>query len=274
MHARTLITVLLMIPLSTCGAPAIRPDGTQTVRTSEPDILTIFAAASLTEAFTEIGERFEAEHSGVEVAFNFAGSQQLAQQLAQGAPVDIFASADRQQMTAAIQAGRVVEGSEQVFVQNRLVAIFSTENPTQPEALEDLAQPGLKLILAAEAVPAGKYSLEFLEKASQDPGFSPGFKEEVLKNVVSFEENVRAVLTKVILGEADAGIVYSSDISPEGAEAIRVLAIPDHLNIIANYYIAPVSDSRRGPLASVFVDFARSSTSQEILGQHGFIPVR
>lgn len=236
--------------------------------------MTVYAAASLTEAFTEIGRQFESSNPGTGVVFNFAGSQQLVQQIAQGAPADVFASADRKQMEAAIESGRVDSNHVQAFLTNQLVVITPKDNPADVQTLADLARPGLKLLLAAEAVPVGRYSLEFLDKASQDPKLGVAFKEAVLKNVISYEENVRAVLSKVQLGEADAGIVYSSDVASTGADEIGVLEIPDALNVVATYFIAPLSDSPAPDLADSFVDYVSSPAGGQILSRYGFLPVK
>jgi molybdate transport system substrate-binding protein len=238
----------------------------------EPANLNVFAAASLTEAFNEMAQSFSADHPGVTLTFNFAGSQQLAQQLGQGAPADIFASANKTQMQVAIDAGRIISGTQKTFVRNRLVVIYPADNPAGLTQLPDLAQPGLKIILAAKEVPVGQYSLDFLDKASQDPAFGPGYKDAVLMNVVSYEDNVRSVLTKIALGEGDAGIVYTSDISGEGADRVGRLDILDTLNTIATYPIAAVSDSAAATQAQAFVDYVLSPAGQAILEKYGFIP--
>lgn len=229
--------------------------------------LTVFAAASLTEAFTEIGEEFESVYPRTEVVVSFAGSQQLAQQLSQGAPADIFASADEQQMENAILTGRVARGSQGPFIQNHLRLIMPDENPGNIQELSDLSAPGLRLILADRAVPVGGYSLEFLERTSQNEGYGFEFYESVMNNVVSYEESVRAVLSKIILGEADAGIVYTSDVL--GAN-ISMIDIPQELNITASYFIAPLNDSLYPDLAGKFVDYVLSPAGQEILSRNGF----
>jgi molybdate transport system substrate-binding protein len=138
--------------------------------------------------------------------------------------------------------------------------------------LQDLAQPGLNLVLAAAEVPVGQYSLDFLDKAAQDPAFGAGYEDAVRANVVSYEENVRAVLTKVVLGEADAGIVYTSDIAGEAAGQVDRLDIPDELNTIASYPIAALNDSPNAAAARAFVDFVLSPAGQGILAEHGFVP--
>lgn len=235
--------------------------------------LIVFAAASLTEAFTEIGRQFEAANPGVTVTFNFAGSQQLAQQLGQGAPADLFASANTTQMAFAVEAGRVAAGAPQLFAHNRLELVFPTDNRAQINQLPDLARPGLVLILAASEVPVGRYSLEFLDKASQNPAYGPEFKDAVLSNVVSYEQTVKAVFTKVALGEGDAGLVYSSDISRENAAKVGRLQIPDALNTIADYPIAPVDDAAQAELAQIFIEFVRGVEGQRVLDSYNFIPV-
>lgn len=234
--------------------------------------LVVFAAASLTEAFTDLGQQFEAANPGTRVIFNFAGSQQLSQQLGQGAPADVFASANARQMEVAIEAGRVVSGTQQVFVRNRLVAITPADNPGEVSTLQDLAKPGLKVVLAAEDVPVGGYSRDYLNKASQDPAFGEEYGDAVLANVVSYEETVKAVLTKVVLGEADAGIVYTSDITPDQADQVQQIEIPDELNTIASYPIAIVSDTQQPELADAFIAYVLSD-GQAILEGYGFIPV-
>lgn len=239
----------------------------------EPVTLTVLAAASLTESFTELGKTFEAAHPGVTVAFSFAGSQDLAQQLDQGADADVFASASKKYMDAAIASNRVNADASKPFVKNRLVVIFPKDNPAGLTELKDLAKVGLKLDLADQSVPVGQYSLDFLDKATADPAFGSQFKDDVLKNVVSYETSVKAVVSKVSLGEADAGIVYVSDITTDAAEKVGRLDIPDALNTIATYPIAPISDSKNPELAQAFVDLILSPEGQAVLAKYNFIPV-
>jgi molybdate transport system substrate-binding protein len=234
--------------------------------------LNVFAAASLTEPFGEIGKLFESKHPGVQVILNFAGSQQLAQQINQGAPADVFASANNLQMKMVIQAGGIVSGTQESFVKNRLVVIYPKNNPAGLKQLEDLAKPGLKLVFAAKDVPVGQYTLQFLHQAMADPAFGSSYQNAVIKNVVSYEDNVKAVLAKVALGEADAGIVYTSDISGEDANNVGRLDIPDALNVIARYPIAPVKASKNPELAQAFIDLVLSPQGQNILAKYNFIP--
>ena len=246
----------------------------QTAVPAEPVELNVFAAASLTAAFGEIGNQFEAAHPGATVMFNFASSQQLAQQINEGAPADVFASANKKQMDAVIEVRGIISGTQQTFAKNRLVVIYPQDNPASLKELKDLSIPGLKLVFAAKEVPVGGYSLDFLDKASADSAFGTTFKEDVLANVVSYEENVKAVLAKVALGEADAGIVYTSDVAGEDADKVGRLVIPDALNVIASYPIAPIMDSKNPELAQVFIDLVLSQDGQDILAKYGFILVK
>jgi molybdate transport system substrate-binding protein len=261
--------VLLLVALLAACAPS-----TATVSPPrQPVTLTVFAAASLTDAFNEIKEGFEAAHPGVTVIYNFAGSNALAAQLGQGAPADVFASANNTQMNAAIEAGRVVSGTTRTFARNRLVVIVPTGNPGGVAALQDLARPGLKIVLAAAEVPVGQYSLDFLDKAVQDAAFGATFKDAVLANVASYEENVRSVLTKITLGEGDAGIVYTSDISGDATDQVERLDIPDALNTIASYPIGAIQDSAQAEMAQAFLDYVLAPEGQTVLASYGFIPV-
>lgn len=271
-----IVTLALLVVLAACGSTgtAEQPASTQAVaevRAEGAGPLTVFAAASLTDAFTDIGGAFEAANPGVGVAFNFAGSNQLAAQIGAGAPADVFASANATQMDAAVETGRIDPTAPAVFLTNRLVVVVPPGNPAGIEALQDLAKPGTLVVLAAEEVPAGKYALEFLDKAAADAAFEPGFKDAVLANVASYEPNVRSVLTKVALSEADAGVVYASDAaSPDGA-ALGRIEIPDALNVVASYPIAALNDSAQ-PGAAAFVAFVLSPEGQAILAKYGFGP--
>jgi molybdate transport system substrate-binding protein len=268
----TLLFAICLALVTGCGAqPSVASTTPAPTHPPASGTLTVFAAASLTESFTELGQQFEAEHPGVKVVFNFAGSQALSQQLGEGAPADVFASANTKEMMNAVASGRVADGSQKTFAHNKLVVIYPKDNPAGLAKLQDLASPGLKLVLAAKEVPVGKYSLEFLDKASQDATFGPAFKDGVLKNVVSYEENVKAVLTKIVLGEGDAGIVYQTDISLDKADKVGRLEIPDALNTVATYPIAVVSDAQQMELAGAFVDLVLSAQGQAILARYGFL---
>jgi molybdate transport system substrate-binding protein len=247
-----------------------------TAKPTQPPAVTlhVFAAASLTASFGEIGKAFEAKHPGVTVTFNFAGSQQLGQQINAAAPADVFASANQTQMDAVVKSGRIDQGASKPFVNNRLVVIYPKANPAGIQTLQDLAKPGVKLVLADKSVPVGQYALNFLDNAVKDATFGASYKDDVLKNVVSYELDVKSVLTKVTLGEADAGIVYTTDAATDTAGKTSQLAIPDSLNVIAVYPIAVIKDSPNLSLAQALVDFVLSPDGQAILTKYGFIPIK
>jgi len=275
MRSKVLSSLMLLVILASACAPQAIPAAVapaEPTTAPEPRTLTVLAAASLMDAFAELGETFEAQNPGVTVSFSFAGSQQLAQQLDQGAPADVFASASKKYMDAAVNSKRVARDDPKTFVTNRLVVIFPKDNPAGLTELKDLAKASLKLDLADASVPVGQYSLDFFDKASRDEAFGAAFKEDVLKNVVSYENNVKAVVTKVSLGEADAGIVYISDITADVADQVGRLGIPDALNTVAAYPIAVTSDSQYPDLAAAFVALVLSPEGQQVLAKYNFIP--
>lgn len=243
------------------------------VKAQDNRTLTVFAAASLTDAFEEIATSFEGENPGVELLLNFGGSSALATQLAEGAPADIFASANNRQMQVAQEAGRIAD-SPRTFVKNRLVLIVPADNPANLQSLRDLANPGIKLIVAAPEVPVREYTDTMLQKLADDPGYGETYRTAVIANIVSEEDNVRQVSAKVALGEADAGIIYLSDVTPDISELVFALPIPDKLNTIATYPIATTEDSVNPQLAQAFVDFVLSDAGQDTLVKWGFISVR
>ena len=234
-------------------------------------VLHVFAAASLSEAFTELCVEFERIHPGVSVRFNFAGSQQLVFQMEQGASADVFASADQRWMDYAREHDLVTPESR-IFARNRLVVIVPRTNPARIARLEDLARRGVKLVLAADAVPAGKYSREVLRNLRAAPGYPPEYDKRVLANVVSEEDNVKAVVAKVQLGEADAGVVYRSDVTGAVAGHVRVFEIADPYNILASYPIAVTRSAADSEIARAFLELVESPTGQRALAQHGFLP--
>jgi molybdate transport system substrate-binding protein len=237
---------------------------------AEPKKINVFAAASLTNAFTEIGVNFETANPGTTVTFNFAGSQALQTQIEQGAPVDVFAPASKSNMDTLVAEHLVAQDTPQLFLNNKLVVILPKDNPAGLESLEDLSKPGIKFILAAEAVPVGKYARQALD--SMDAKFQNGYETKVFANVVSNEDNVKQVVAKVQLGEADAGIVYTSD--AVAAPELKTIEIPDDLNVIARYPIAPLVKSENPDLASAFIAYVLSTDGQAVLQKWGFAPAQ
>lgn len=251
------INIILLLALFLAGcAPA----------SSEPVTLNVFAAASLTDAFTEIGNNFQTANPGVTVTFNFAGSQALRTQIEEGAPADVFASASGKEMETLIANSFVAQDVFQIFLSNKLVVILPADNPAGIDSLEDLTNSGIKIVLAAEEVPVGNYARQSLDL--MNGSFGTDFKDKVLANVVSNEDNVKQVVAKVQLGEADAGIVYTSD--AVAAPELQTIEIPTELNVIAKYPIAPLTESANADLAEEFIAYVLSEDGQAILQKWGF----
>jgi molybdate transport system substrate-binding protein len=234
-------------------------------------VLTVFAAASLTDSFTEIGQAFDAKTGG-KTTFQFAGSQALRTQLENGAKADVYASANAAQFDPLVKSGLVVGAG--VFTKNRLVVIVPKKGNGRVKTLADLATPGVKLVIADKTVPVGVYARQVFDNLEKSGRYGSGYAAKALKNVVSEETNVRQVALKVQLGEADAGVVYSTDVTLSLAPLVIQIAIPARSNVIASYPIGTLKVSSNAEAAKAFTDFVRSSDGQAILGRWGFLTVK
>ncbi|GMA14312.1 molybdate ABC transporter substrate-binding protein (plasmid) [Deinococcus metallilatus] len=228
--------------------------------------LTVFAAASLTDAFTELGQAFDAK-TGNKTIFQFAGSQALRTQLENGAKADVYASANAAQYTPLVDKGLVTPG--QAFVSNKLTVIAPRNNP-RVARLPDLAAPGVKLVIADRNVPVGDYTRRMLAAIDRSGTYGKDFSAHVLKNVVSEEPNVRQVALKVQLGEADAAVVYVTDVTPALRPSVRVIALPTRFNQSATYPIGVLKGSANPQAAQAFVQYVLSPEGQQILKKWGF----
>ena len=227
--------------------------------------MTVFAASSLTEAFEDVAAAFEAGHDGVQVVLNFAGSSALSTQIVQGAPADVFASADAAQMQVVAAEGLLLEAH--IFAGNKLVVV--TPRASGLASLADLATPGVKVVLAAPEVPVGVYARAALEKL--EAVYGADFKKRVEANLVSEEPNVRQAAAKVDLGEADAAVVYATDAA--ALKNVSVIKIPEAYNVAATYPIAVLRSASYPELAQAFVRFVLSDEGQAVLAEHGFSQV-
>jgi molybdate transport system substrate-binding protein len=257
MRSMRLLAVLacLTVALTACGSDE------QTGGTGNTE-LNVFAASSLTGAFTEIGSDFEAANPGTTVTFNFGSSGDLAAAIESEGTADVFASASGTYMDEVSDKVGVTGRAD--FVQNKLVIITPTDNPANITSLEDLAKPGVQVVLAAEGVPVGDYARQSLESA--------GIKSDVLANVVSNEEDDASVVAKITAGEADAAIVYVSDVTSAVAPQVASVAIPEDVNVLATYPIAAISTSTQADLAQDFVAYVTGSEGQATLADFGFLP--
>jgi molybdate transport system substrate-binding protein len=219
--------------------------------------ITVFAASSLIGAFDEIGAAFEAEHPALAVTINYGASSTLVAQINEGAPADVFASADEANMDKLTDAGGHT-GNPVTFAHNELALIVGPGNPQDVRSVEDLASPDLIVVLCGPHVPIGAYSQQVFDKAG------------VSVTPASYEENVKAVVTKVTSGEADAGVVYATDVQAAGERAEGV-AIPVALNVTATYPMV-VTEAATNPAAAAFVEFAIGPAGQAVLARYGFGP--
>lgn len=234
--------------------------------------LVVSAAASLKDAFIDAARAFEKDNPASRVSFNFANSSQLASQVEQGAPVDVFASADMVHIERL--AGKNLLAEHAVMAHNKLVMIVSTKSAAKVRTLGDLSNRGLRLVMAGKQIPVSAYTRQFLQKAQHSGAFGADFSARVLANTVSEEPDVRMVAMKVALGEGDAGIVYVSDVAGDIKNKVKLIAIADGLNVSAEYGIAVIKGSAKADAGRAFVRFLLSPTGQSILMAHGLAPAR
>ena len=239
--------------LAACGSDG----GASNAAAGTSGEVVVFAASSLTESFTEIGDAFEAAHPGTTVAFNFAGSGDLVNQIAQGAPVDVFVSADERNMAKLTDAG-LNAGEPVVVARNTFEIIVEPGNPRGIASLADLARPDLLVVLCSETVPCGAGAAAVL--ANTGVALAPK----------SYEEKVKGVVTKVTTGEADAGIVFTTDVLAAG-DSVAGVEIPADVNVINAYPLAIVKDAPNAAAARAFADFVAGPKGQAVLASSGFL---
>ncbi len=258
--------VLLLAALGV-AMPLCGPSAAFAAETGTP--ITVFAAASLHEAFEAAAPAFTAK-TGTKVTFNFAGSDTLETQIAQGAPADVFASANQAQIRKAQDAGLLL-GDPRIFARNQLAIIVPKDNPGHVKSAADLGRSGVRVVLAAPTVPVGNYARTAFANLAKLPAYGPQFAQTVEANVVSNEVDVKSVVTKISLGEADAGVSYLTDITPGVAKSIAAIAFPAGAAPEAVYPIAIVKASKNAAAAQAFIDFILSPEGQGYLKDRGFI---
>jgi molybdate transport system substrate-binding protein len=232
--------------------------------------IVVFAASSLTDVFQDMATAFQQANPNAKLTFNFGASSQLATQLGQGASADVFASADTTQMDNAKKSGAVT-GQDKIFAGNRLVLITPKDNPSNINSVKDLANDGVKFVTAQPSVPIGQYTAQMLDKASADANYGSDFKARVQANTVSQEDNVRQVVSKVQLGEADAAIVYSTDATPQVRDQLNIIDVPDPIQTLASYPIA-VAKGNNASGGEAFTSYVLGPEGQATLKKWGFLP--
>jgi molybdate transport system substrate-binding protein len=247
-------------PVASPYADAVFPEG--------GGDLTVFAAASLVDAFAEIEEQLEAANPGLNIAVETAGSQTLVTQLIEGAEADVLATASQKTMQDAIAAG-VIDGEPVTFTGNRLVIVTPPDNPAGIASLDDLGRDGVKLVLAGADVPVGSYSRAALCAYARSDAAPEGIADAIDGNVVSEEVDVRSVLAKVQIGEADAGIVYASDAMASDLAGTSLNVIEFPFETTASYPAAPVAGGN-AELAAAFISYVLSPEGQTALNRYGF----
>ena len=266
----TVLLVGMLAGLGCAAAATTDNRGSDDNRGSERTV-TVFAAASLAESLPAVAAAFEAENPGVEVVFNFAGSQTLRTQLEHGAAADVFASANWEHM-ASVKRAELLGNTPEYFAANRLV-VATPAGSTAVQTLEDLARPGVSIAVAAEEAPAGAYTQQALDLLSGAADFPDRFAEATRANVVTKETNVRAVAQKVALGEVDAGLIYETDAAAaQYAGAFRLIEIPLQFNPAGQYPIASLARAAHPEAAQAFIAFVQSDAGQGILREYGFAP--
>ncbi|HQC34054.1 MAG TPA: molybdate ABC transporter substrate-binding protein [Methanoculleus sp.] len=246
---------------------------TTTQQTPEPTTLTVFTAASLTGAFTDIGRAYEAQNADIKVDFVFDGSQTLRTQIEQGATPDIFVSASAKHMKALQDGGFMDNSTVATFLGNSLALIVPVDNPAGITSLADLDEPGVKLVIGTKDVPFGDYTRQMFEKMAADPAYGQAYQDAVMKNVVSEEMAVSSVVPKLALGEADAAIVYKSDVSKDDLTKVTRIGIPAEYNVVATYPLGVLAESPSKAEAESFIAFVRGPDGSAVLTDYGFDPI-
>ncbi len=230
--------------------------------------LSVFAASSLSESLREVLHRYQTEQPDQQVHLHFAGSQTLATQIEQGAPADLFISANQLVMQRLEQQGLVAPPVP--LLGNRLIIAVRSDLPAPLQQLSDLARPGLLLAIGNPQVPVGFYTRQFFSRLANDPHFGTELIQQIEANVISQESRVKAIIAKLLLGEVDAGIVYQSDLNSASGTQLKAMALPEQHNPQASYPLAKV----RGAAAEAdqLLAFLRSEQALQVFLRHGFSP--
>lgn len=238
----------------------------------EPKELAIFCGAGLAGAFNEIGQLYE-NASNIGVAFNFDGLPSLRAQIENGAYADVLVSSNLKHMDALKAEGLINNSTVKIFARNKVAVVVPKDNPANIVNLTDLARPGIMILMGTKELPIGDYARQVLDKLANDSEYGPEYKEKVISNIVSEETTVNRIVSKVALGEVDAGFAFMSDVSPSMVGKVTKIPIPDKYNVVGDFPVGVLSQSNNSQEAQAFIDVIMSNEGQAILDKYGFIPV-
>jgi len=259
------ITILALLLAAGCTSSVTSP-------AQEKKQLTVFAAASLTGAMTDISKAYEAEHPDTQIVMNFDNAATLRTQIEQSAHADLFLSANTKHMTALQGEGLIINNSVKIFAKNKLALLIPKENRANITGLSDLARPGIRLVVGTKEAPFGDYTRQALGKMANDSAYGLLYQNAVMKNVISEEPTVPSLVAKLRIGEADAGIAFASDVSEGDRALVTTIPIPDRYNVIASYPLGIVQESKVKDQAAAFAQFITSTEGNAILTRYGFAP--
>ena len=272
------IVLLMLLTVLVAGCTSTSPAASPTATVAPTAVpqnvtLAVFAAASLSGAFNETIAEYEAIHPNVKIVPQYAGTQVLVTQVQQGASADVFASASTSYMTTLVKGGYMVNSSVANFTENKLALIVPTNNPANISSLSDLNKSGVKVVICASTVPCGSYTLQVLNKTVNNSAYGPDFKTGVMANVVSKETDVNSAVSKIALGEADVAFVYQSDVPASMQSQIKVIALPENVNVLAIYPIGVLAQSKNQDVAQDFENYVLSANGTAILDKYHFIRI-
>ncbi|MGA9140584.1 MAG: molybdate ABC transporter substrate-binding protein [Methanocella sp.] len=257
-----------MIAMTAAGCTSPTPTPAPVPKTD----LTVFAAASLSSAFNQTRVQFEAQHTEANIIYNFDSSGTLQTQIEQGAQPDVFASAATSNMNTLKNEGLMNNSTVVNFAKNKLALIVPKDNPANITGLADLNKTGLKLVVCGSSVPCGKYTVQMLQTLRNTSGYGSDYYNAVVANEKSQEPGATGAVTKIAIGEGDVAIVYASDVQEQYQGSVKIITIPDNLNVIATYPVGVTVSSKNQALAKAFVDFVVSPDGQAILTGSHFLP--
>ncbi|MDO9540535.1 MAG: molybdate ABC transporter substrate-binding protein [Methanocalculus sp.] len=264
-----LVLIILAATLFIAGCTGVQGEE-KPVDTGIQGEIIVYTAASLTGVSKDLGSAFESMYPGTKITFNLAGTQTLKNQIEMGAYADVFMSASTRYTNEMMDDGYLVNDTVKKFTSNYIVIIVPSGNPGNIQSHTDLTRPGLKIAMGTEEVPVGINTRIVIDKQSASPDTPDGWKDAVYQNVVTYETTEPGVVTKVSLGEVDAGFVYESSFSAAKTGSLELIPIPEEYNALQIYTLGILTDSTNKKTGETFIEFILSDDGQKILKEYGF----